>query len=215
MFVGGLSHPSKPPGQIFLRLCSPPGNDRSPRHVAPQREKLIRNAFHKRLIRLERLSDIRNRHSPNELWMTCATKRAATPFASAGCPNYICHVQRKEIAGVQESPYRLQIDVVCIEKVGFFQPNSFTAASAAARVALGSEPIIKCSRLDLFHTGTTSIPAAAAITHAASCASSPDAQTCHPHLLNTLEASILRSLLYPSSPDNWSNQFQPSQLTTG
>ena len=37
-----------------------------------------------------------------------------------------------------------------------------TAASAAARVSAGSEPMMVCSRLDLFHTGTTSIPASAA-----------------------------------------------------
>src|ERR1700722_20714165 len=56
------------------------------------------------------------------------------------------------------------------KKYGLVQPNSLTAASAAIRVWLGSDPIIMCSRLDLFQTGTTSTPASEARTHAASCA---------------------------------------------
>ncbi len=55
-------------------------------------------------------------------------------------------------------------------KYGFVQPSSFTAASAAARVCAGSDPMIVCSRFDLFHTGTTSTPASAAFMHAANCA---------------------------------------------
>src|SRR5579875_2640868 len=56
------------------------------------------------------------------------------------------------------------------QKYGLFQPSAFTAASAAARVEVGSEPMMLCSRFDLFHTGMTSIPAFAASTHACSCA---------------------------------------------
>src|SRR6185312_6950836 len=55
-------------------------------------------------------------------------------------------------------------------KYGFVQPSSFTAASAAARVCVGSDPMIMCSRLDLFQTGVTSTPAALAFMQAASCA---------------------------------------------
>src|SRR6185312_5483357 len=39
------------------------------------------------------------------------------------------------------------------------QCSAFTAASAAARVEYGSEPMMLCSRFDLFHTGITSAPA--------------------------------------------------------
>src|SRR5437763_33 len=52
---------------------------------------------------------------------------------------------------------------------GFAQPSAFTAASAAARVVAGPEPMIVCSRFDLFQTGTTSIPRSAARTQARSC----------------------------------------------
>ena len=45
---------------------------------------------------------------------------------------------------------------------GFVQPSAFTAASAAARTLAGSEPMIVCSRFDLFQTGMTSTPRSAA-----------------------------------------------------
>ena len=53
---------------------------------------------------------------------------------------------------------------------GFVQPSSRTAASAAARVVAGSEPMIVCSRFDLFQTGMTSAPCSAASMQARSCA---------------------------------------------
>ena len=40
--------------------------------------------------------------------------------------------------------------------------KAFTAASTAARVPAGSEPTMRCSRLDLFQTGVTSAPCCAA-----------------------------------------------------
>ncbi len=40
----------------------------------------------------------------------------------------------------------------------FFQPSSLTALAAAARTLGGSEPMMVCSRLDLFQTGTMSTP---------------------------------------------------------
>ncbi len=53
---------------------------------------------------------------------------------------------------------------------GFAHPIAVTAASAAARVAAGSLPIIVCSRFDLFQTGITSTPRSPASWHARSCA---------------------------------------------
>ena len=46
---------------------------------------------------------------------------------------------------------------------GFFQPSSATAFSAAARTLAGLEPMMACSRLDLFQTGVTSTPWLAAM----------------------------------------------------
>ena len=56
-------------------------------------------------------------------------------------------------------------------KYGAVQPRAFTAASAAARVLVGSEPMMLCSRLDLFQTGTISTPSFLAARQAASWAS--------------------------------------------
>src|SRR5437016_5342308 len=53
---------------------------------------------------------------------------------------------------------------------GRFQSSSATAESAAARTLAGSEPTIRCSRLDLFQTGITTAPRSAAIMHARNCA---------------------------------------------
>src|ERR1051326_280441 len=53
---------------------------------------------------------------------------------------------------------------------GRVQSSSLTAASAAGRTLAGREPTMECSRCDLFHTGVTSTPCAAAIAHARSCA---------------------------------------------
>ena len=51
---------------------------------------------------------------------------------------------------------------------GLLQPSVLTASSAAARVLAGVEPIMVCSRFDLFHTGMTSTPCSAAILQACS-----------------------------------------------
>src|SRR3954447_25120217 len=53
---------------------------------------------------------------------------------------------------------------------GLVHFRSRTAASAAARTLAGSDPMMVCSRFDLFHTGMTSTPLLAARTHAWSCA---------------------------------------------
>ncbi len=85
--------------------------------------------------------------------------------------DHLRHIQREEVAWRHEPIHRLQVDVVRIQKVRLrpaaapSPPHPPQPASA-----LGSEPMIMCSRLDLFHTGTTSTPASPAITHAASCA---------------------------------------------
>src|SRR5271170_29805 len=55
-------------------------------------------------------------------------------------------------------------------KYGVVQPSAFTAASAAARVCVGSEPMMVCSRLDLFQTGAMVTPAFLAFTQACNCA---------------------------------------------
>ncbi len=56
------------------------------------------------------------------------------------------------------------------QKYGSFQARALTAASAAWRTEEGSEPMIICSRFDLFHTGTTSIPLWRAFMQACNCA---------------------------------------------
>src|SRR2546427_11489547 len=45
---------------------------------------------------------------------------------------------------------------------GFCQPSCLMAAAAAMRTLEGSEPTMRCSRLDLFQTGMTSTPCSAA-----------------------------------------------------
>src|SRR5947209_10360196 len=53
---------------------------------------------------------------------------------------------------------------------GRVQSSSLTAARAAASTLGGREPTIVCSRCDLFQTGVTSTPRAAACAHARNCA---------------------------------------------
>ena len=53
---------------------------------------------------------------------------------------------------------------------GPFQPSAFTAASASARTLSGCVWTIRCSRFDLFQTGTMSTPSALASISARSCA---------------------------------------------
>src|SRR6185437_9555439 len=100
----------------------------------------------------------------------CRFTNASTSFASAGCPIRSATSNVKKSQGSRNLPTVFRLMWSASRKYGFVQPSSLTAASAAARVWLGSEPIIMCSRLDLFHTGTTSTPASAARMHAASCA---------------------------------------------
>src|ERR1700689_918606 len=52
------------------------------------------------------------------------------------------------------------------QKYGFSQCSACTAASAAWRTDEGSEPMIVCSRFDLFQTGMTSTPFCKATSHA-------------------------------------------------
>jgi hypothetical protein len=47
------------------------------------------------------------------------------------------------------------------QKYGLSQPSAFVAASAAARTPSGSEPMMVCSRWDLFQTGVSRLRAAA------------------------------------------------------
>src|SRR2546425_12182744 len=56
--------------------------------------------------------------------------------------------------------------MIRVHVIGLFQFSSRTAAAAAARTLDGSEPMVRCSRLDLFQTGMTSTPCSAAFRHA-------------------------------------------------
>ena len=80
------------------------------------------------------------------------------------------HVNGVEVRMRHKPVHGLEPDMVGIHVVGCFQPRALTAASAAARVVAGSEPMIRCSRCDLFQTGMTSTPFRLAIRQARSCA---------------------------------------------
>src|ERR1700678_242859 len=54
---------------------------------------------------------------------------------------------------------------------GWVQWRALTAASAAARLWAGSEPMVMCSRLDLFQTGTMEAPSLWARRHVCNWAS--------------------------------------------
>src|ERR1700682_4400823 len=56
------------------------------------------------------------------------------------------------------------------QKYGSSQCSACTAASAARRTDKGSEPMIGCSRVGLFHTGITWTPFCKACTQACNCA---------------------------------------------
>ena len=107
---------------------------------------------------MDRGSDPPNRYCA-EQFPVMPHKFARSKTAWLAC-RYVGHVDGEEVAGRQEALDCGEVDVVRVaENTVWSSLVPYTAVSAAARVEDGSEPMIVCSRFDLFHTGITSIPA--------------------------------------------------------
>src|SRR5215469_6840017 len=97
----------------------------------------------------------------------CRATNASTSSGFAGLPiSSATSIVKKSHGAIKRSTF-FRLMWSASRKYGVFQPSSFAAASAATRVFFGSLPMIVCSRLDLFHTGATSIPPSFALMQAA------------------------------------------------
>ena len=76
-----------------------------------------------------------------------------------GPANQIRHVDGEEIAGTDEPVHSFETDMVSIHVVRPLPAQSFHGFIGRRSALAGSDPMMVCSRFDLFHTGITSTPA--------------------------------------------------------
>ena len=100
----------------------------------------------------------------------CFLTKLSISDAFAGWPMKSATSKVKKSHGARKRSTVAAVMWSASQKYGSFHPSAFTAASAAALTLEGSEPMMLCSRFDLFQTGTTSTPCSRTFTHACNCA---------------------------------------------
>ena len=103
----------------------------------------------------------------------CLAMKAATSAGSAASPMSSATSSVKKSQGATKRSTVERLMWSASNRYSPVQPRSATALSAAWRVWMGSEPMMLCSRLDLFQTGVMSMPSFLASMKAASWAWAP------------------------------------------
>ena len=132
-------------------------------------EIFVRDLLHVGTARFQTACDAGDYHLSDEFGM--AVHERLDVSGGRRFANGVSHINREEIRMGNKPVHRFEPDVVGIHVPGFVPAEFLAAASAAAVTLDGSEPTIRCSRLDLFQTGVMFTPFSAASIKARNCAS--------------------------------------------
>ena len=99
-----------------------------------RREKLVRHTLYERFICFERLRNIGDRHRPQKFGVI--SDKRLHRIIVRGLSNQVCNVEREKVAWIQKTLHSLQIDVVCVQKIGLVPPK-FLHCSIRGRARLG------------------------------------------------------------------------------